>query len=178
MIPGPTTPAMEAAQTETERDLPARPPAVHSATLRLRLRPSRQLAWLLGVGHLAAGIVCCTAPIAWWLSLGLSLGVMASLAFSLHRVVRAWNGVELRPDGTAAVEDRQGRWSEVRILGSSCVSPLLTILNLAVAGARLPRSLVVAPDSLPVEEFRRLRVWLRWRGAHAVVARTDKQADT
>jgi toxin CptA len=40
----------------------------------------------------------------------------------------------------------------------------LTIINLTVAGARLRRSLVVAPDSLRTDEFRRLRVWLRWRG--------------
>ena len=150
----------------------------YSAALTLRLRPSRQLKWLLGVSHTIAGIACWLAPVAWWLSLGLSLAVMASLGHSLYRVSRAWNGVELRPDGTAMVEDRQGRWSGARILGSSFVSPVLTILNLAVAGAWLPRSLVVAPDALPPEEFRRLRVWLRWRGARAEVARADNQADT
>ena len=97
---------------------------------------------------------------------------------SAPRLRARWSGVELRPDGTAAVVDRQGRWSEARILGSSFVSPALTILNLTVAGARLPRSLVVAPDALPAAEFRRLRVWLRWRAARAEVARADNQADT
>jgi hypothetical protein len=68
-------------------------------------------------------IVSWVAPIAWWLSLSLSLAVVRSLVFSLRSALGAWTGLELRPDGSAAVEDRQGRWREVRILGSSFVSP-------------------------------------------------------
>jgi toxin CptA len=178
MSSGPTSSMLEAVQIETQTSPPVTAPAFQWTTLRLRLRPSRQLAWLLGAGHAAAGSVCWVAPIAWWLSLGLSLTVAASLALSLRQVTRGWSGVELRPDGTAAVLDGQGRWSEARILESSFVSPALTILNLAMAEARLPRSLVVAPDALPAEELRRLRVWLRWRAARAEVAQADNQTDT
>lgn len=178
MSPGPSTSTITAARTETRTSPPAPLRVPHLAMLRLRLRPSRQLAWLIGAGHTAAGSLCWVAPIPWWLSLGLSLGVGVSLGFSVHRIVRGWNGLELKPDGTVAVQDWQGRWAEARILGSSFVSPRLTILNLALAGTRLPRSLVVAPDALPAEEFRRLRVWLRWRAALAEVTRADNQADT
>lgn len=154
-----------------------------TAVLRLRLRRSRQLGWLLLAGHLAAAGVSWAAPIPWWLSLSLTLGVLTSLAFSVrYQVSRSAMGaltaLELRPDGSAAVEDRQGRWREVRILGSSFVSPVLTILNVAVAGGRLPRSLVVAPDALPADEFRRLRVWLRWRRAPAGRGPADNHGDT
>jgi toxin CptA len=123
-------------------------------------------------------IVSWVAPIAWWLSLSLSLAVVTSLVFSLRSALGAWTGLELRPDGSAAVEDRQGRWREVRILGSSFVSPVLTILNLAIAGERLRRSLVVAPDALAADEFRRLRVWLRWRRAPAELPPANNHADT
>jgi toxin CptA len=133
-------------------------------------------------GHTAALVLSWVPPIAWWLSLGLSLGVLASLVLSLN--YHAWRsaqaaltGLELRPDGSAAVEDRQGRWSEVRIRGSSFVSPALVILNLTVAGARLRRSLVVAPDALTADEFRRMRVWLRWRPAPAGPGAAHNQAD-
>jgi toxin CptA len=148
----------------------------------LRLRPSRQLGCLLGAGHAAAVLLSWVAPIAWWLSLGLSMGVLTSLGFSLRyhalrNALGALTGLELRSDGSAAVEDRQGRWSEVRVLGSSFVSPVLTILNLAGAQARLRRSLVVATDTLEVDEFRRLRVWLRWR-VPATSAGADNHAHT
>jgi toxin CptA len=152
--------------------MPSSLPAAHSAVLRLRLRPSRQLAWLLLAGHAAAVVLSWLAPVAWWVSLGLSLAVVTSLGFTvrnqaLRSSAGALTALELRPDGSATVEDRQGRRSEVRILGSSFVSPVLTILNLAVAGLRVRRALVVAPDALAAEEFRRLRVWLRWRQAPA-----------
>ncbi len=152
--------------------MPSSTPVAHAAVLRLQLRPSRQLAWLLLAGHAAAVVLSWLAPVAWWLSLGLSMAVATSLGFTvrnqaLRSAAGALTALELRPDGSAAVEDRQGRRSEVRILGSSFVSPLLTILNLAVTGLRLRRSLVVAPDALAAEEFRRLRVWLRWRRAPA-----------
>jgi toxin CptA len=139
------------------------------AALRLSLAPSRRLAWLLGVSHAGAIVLSWVIPLKWWLSLALSLAALASLRDSLrYHALRsapgALIGLELRTDGSAAVQDHLGRWSEARLLGSSFVSPALTILNLAVPGVRLHRSLVVAPDSLSADEFRRLRVWLRWRG--------------
>jgi toxin CptA len=139
------------------------------SALRLRLAPSRRLAWLLGLSHAGAMLLSWVTPLKWWLSLALSLAALGSLRHGLrYHALRsapgALVGLELRPDGSAAVQDRRGRWREARLLGSSFVSPGLTIINLTVAGARLRRSLVVAPDSLSTNEFRRLRVWLRWRG--------------
>jgi toxin CptA len=159
------------------------PPAADAAVLSVRVGPSRQLGWLLLGGHAGAVALSWVPPIAWWLSLGLSAGVLASLPFSLrHHASRSASGaltsIELRPDGSAAVENRNGRRSEVRVLGSSFVSPILTILNLTVAGVSLPRSLVVAPDALTADEFRRLRVWLRWRPTPADPGTTHNHADT
>ena len=48
------------------------------------------------------------------------------------------------------------------MLSSSFVSPSLTVLNLRVAGAARPRHLVILPDNVEKETFRRLRVLLRW----------------
>ena len=69
---------------ELQASLPPAPPAAHAAVLRVRLRPSRQLGWLLGAGHAAALVLSWVAPVAWWLSLTLSLAVVTSLAFSLR----------------------------------------------------------------------------------------------
>jgi toxin CptA len=151
------------------------------APLRVRLHPSRQLGLLLCVGHVGAAVLSWVAPIPWWLSLVLSSAALASLAFGLRS--HAWRsaseavvGFELRPDGSGAIEDRSGRWREVGVLGSSFVSPLLTVLNLRVAGAGRRRSLIVTPDALGPDEFRRLRVWLRWRGAPAAPSNVDNPA--
>jgi toxin CptA len=143
-------------------------PWPQGAALRLRLAPSRQLAWLLGLGHAGAVLLSWITPLKWWLSLPLSLAALASLRYGLrYHALRsapdALVGLELRPDGSAAVRDRSGRWTQAQVLGSSFVSPGLTILNLRLAKAHC--SLVVAPDSLDADDFRRLRVWLRWRGA-------------
>ena len=49
----------------------------------------------------------------------------------------------------------------VRLLPGATVHPWLTVLRLA--RERDVYRLVIAPDSAVPEEFRRLRVWLRWR---------------
>lgn len=153
-------------------------PSERAIALRIRLHPSRQLMLLLGAGHAGAAASSWAAPIPWWLSLALSLAICASLVFGLR--FHAWRsapgaliGFELRRDGSGAIEDRRGRWREVTVLGSSFVSPLLTVVNLRLAGARGRRSLVVAPDALGVDEFRRLRVWLRWRDVVAGPGQAD-----
>jgi len=42
------------------------------------------------------------------------------------------------------------------------VAPWLTIVRWRPAGARLDRTLVLTPDRMPAEDFRRIRVMLRW----------------
>lgn len=49
-----------------------------------------------------------------------------------------------------------------RVLGSSTVGTGLTLLNIAIDGRRLPVHVVLLGDSLAGDDFRRLRVWLRW----------------
>jgi hypothetical protein len=73
--------------------------------------------------------------------------------------------LELREDGAAVIHTRQGRSSVAQVLGSSFVSPILAILDLRVTDGRLRRAVPVAFDSLQRDDFRRLRVWLRWQRA-------------
>ena len=49
----------------------------------------------------------------------------------------------------------------VRLLPGATVHPWLTVLRLA--DEQRTYRVVIAPDSIALEEFRRLRVWLRWR---------------
>lgn len=55
---------------------------------------------------------------------------------------------------------REGEdWKPARLDTASRVTPLMVWLSLEVEGRR--RRIVVLPDSMPAEDFRRLRVWLR-----------------
>jgi toxin CptA len=93
--------------------------------------------------------------------------VIASLARSLRRHAylkarAAIIGVEIKDRETAATRSRDGTWREADVLGTSYVSPFLTVLNLRVRGLRLSRHVVIVPDNIEKEDFRQLRVMLRW----------------
>lgn len=49
-----------------------------------------------------------------------------------------------------------------RVLGGTCIHPWLTVFRLE-NGQKRPLTVVVTVDSLNREDFRRLRVFLRWR---------------
>ena len=63
------------------------------------------------------------------------------------------------------MEDRArgGEWQPCEILDSTYVTAFLTVVNLRVAQGRRIRSVVILPDCMAADDYRRLRVWLRWR---------------
>lgn len=155
---------------------------MRGADLSLALRPSRRLGWLLGLAHAVAGLLCWAAPMTWWLSLPLSTAVAASLvitlrAHALRSVARAAVGLELYGRGLARIELRDGRRRELTVDGSSFVSTAITVLNLRAPRSFKTRSVIVTADTLSPEEFRRLRVWLRWRLPRPVASRADAGDD-
>ncbi len=141
-----------------------------AAPLAIALRPSWRLAYLLGAAHLAAVGAVVVLDLSWWLTIPLVLALIAHGAAQAARVA-----LLRRADSVVAVEagrasgvpfrTRDGVWHEGRLLGSSYVSPGLTILNLKPAGARGVRHVVIFSDAVDPDDFRRLRVWLRW-GRH------------
>ena len=72
--------------------------------------------------------------------------------------------VEMRLDGDEVVLIRQsGEEIKGRVEGNSFVTPLLTILNIRPQESRWLSSVVIFPDSMTKEDFRQLRVLLKWR---------------
>ncbi|HKW37066.1 MAG TPA: protein YgfX [Burkholderiales bacterium] len=133
--------------------------------LRLDLKPSPRLAAALALAHglalAAAGLGLGGWPrwLAWTLIL-LSLGVTSARA--LLRTTGQAVSLELHEDGRASWKNRLGRWQESRLGGSHFVSAVLAIIELKTSPGRTKR-VVIAADSVTPEDFRRLRVWLRWR---------------
>ncbi len=130
-------------------------------------RPSGLIAgWIVLVAAVTAGVVA-MLPFDGWLR-GISACAIAAWAV---RAVRwhAWRGHSgavrsLRLDGNldvrAVTADRQALRG--RVLPATYVGSRLTTLVWRVDGERLARTECLLSDSLPAEDFRRLRVQLRY----------------
>lgn len=68
----------------------------------------------------------------------------------------------LEEKGEAMLILRNGRHVPCKLSADSLATPYLVILNVVLNEQRGKRSLLVLPDSMGVEKFRRLRIALRW----------------
>lgn len=133
---------------------------------QIELQPSRRLALLLGGAHCAALLLLVLLPMAWWVELpgGLLLATSAVMTIRQHALRRGANAVT----ALAFVDRSQlrlrmgdGAWREGRIRGSSTVGAGFAVLNVELKG-KGSVSVVFIGDGIAAEDFRRLRVWLRW----------------
>lgn len=136
--------------------------------LDIRLKPSGYLTLLLSATHaIAIGLfLVLSLPI--WLKVAAILAFCTSLVFYLKR--NAWlaapNSIialEIKDDYTGAIETRGGKRLDCILLPTSYVSASLTVLNLKADGERMARHVVILPDAINSEDFRKLRVLLRWK---------------
>lgn len=135
----------------------------------IRLQRSRWLLAVLAIAHLGALIITLSIPLNPWLCIGTAISILASLAHCywhhfLRRSHHAVLGLSVTRDGLK-VETRSHDWIPAKILGNSFVSPWLTVLNLKLPSRRLTTHVVLLPDMLGPDEFRRLRTWLKWGDA-------------
>lgn len=86
------------------------------------------------------------------------------LCCALHALarIRGIGRISVSRSGAMAVEIA-GAWREGVARDGSFVAPFLTIVRWRPEGARFDRALVILPDMLAREDFRALRVLLRWR---------------
>lgn len=143
--------------------------------LRLGIRPSRLLAGALVLAH---GLALAAA----WISLNgwaqyLVWGaILASLAHALFRAMHPALLLELHEDGRVSWRNRDGTWHEGKLGSSHFVSAALAVLELEPRGRQRKRLILVA-DSVSHEDFRRLRVWLRWQRGPAQAKRNNLTND-
>ena len=131
--------------------------------LTLNLQPSRKLALLLVVAHLAALTVVGLIDLPAWITLALILLV----AISLWTTRTHWCGarrivvLRLHDKGVLEFVRQNHELGECSIHLQSTVTPLMTVILLRQR-KRL-ESLVLLSDSLSQDDYRRLRTWLRWQ---------------
>ncbi|HYT15086.1 MAG TPA: protein YgfX [Burkholderiales bacterium] len=134
--------------------------------LRVEFRPSFLLAGLLGLVHSSALAATWVSLAGWPLYLlfaGILISAVTCVFSALHRSARAAVSLEVHADGRAAWRDRKGDWHQARLGQDHFVSVPLLVIGLS--GSELQRKrIVLLPDSASIDDLRRLRVWLRWRG--------------
>lgn len=142
-----------------------------AAPLQLDPRPSRYLAHTGLILHGGALAVLAALALPWWAVLGVSGAVLGNFVLFFRTHV-------LRASAHAVVKliwDERGGWTVVTPRGpvdavlsaDSVVYPRLVILRFVTGGgwfARRRLSVILLPDSLDAETFRRLRARLEVDG--------------
>jgi len=102
---------------------------------RISISPSVWLAAALCAVHVAAAMLLWLVPIPVMGKLVLTMAVALSLVFFVARdaalhAAHSIVALEIHDDGGIAFQTRRGEWLDCEVLGSSYVSPRLTIVNL------------------------------------------------
>ena len=133
------------------------------APLSVSIKPSRRLLVIQSAAHVLAIAAVLASTVPPWLAVVLLLWVGASLA-RLRRILPAGSLV-LHGDGRLEPVGADGTPSEALVHPHTLVLSFLVVLLYRQQG-RL-RSLTLLADSLAPEDFRQLRLWLRWRSTAA-----------
>ena len=128
--------------------------------LRVDFDRSRWTRWFLGGAFGATGALVAALP--------LDVPVRAfALLLVAALFARAWRqdppaGIVLRLDGTLAILERDGRALEASLMPGGYTGSFVTTIVARAAGERRCRAWLVLPDMLPRDDYRRLRVRLRY----------------
>jgi toxin CptA len=144
--------------------------------VRASLAPSLRIGTVLVIAHIAAAGSVAPLDVPLALKTALELVVAASLGRTLYRhallkAKRSVLAIEVKDQQTACVQGPDRVWRDARVLGTSYVTAALTVLSVQVAAEWLPRHVLLVRDNIDEQEFRRVRVLLRWRRP-AAAART------
>jgi toxin CptA len=142
---------------------------LNRTVLTIHLQPSYRLAVILVLAHLVAAGLLWPLALSWNIAVIIVAMLIVSLFYYLRKdaMLTAQNAVVVLtlPDDemTCVLTTRSGESVACSIQGSSFVASYLTVINLKPSQKFFARSVVILPDGIDAEEFRRLRVWLRWR---------------
>lgn len=123
---------------------------------------------VLAMMHLTALASLTPLLLALWLKLALAALIVVS-AFVLirrHALIIEPSSIRelvLKEDGSVEGMRKDGSQFEAGVSARSTVLPRLIVMLLVFPGSRRIHPLVILPDSLPPEEGRILRAWLRWK---------------
>ena len=143
--------------------------------LRLALRRSRLAALMIAVAYAATAVLLLALPLPAAVRLGGAAGIGVACVWALWRAVGGGAPVRLRVgvDRRIAVITADGRACDGDVLADSFVGHRLTTIVWLPDGARHARTLMIAADTFAADDFRRLRVALRYGRAAGVWPETN-----
>lgn len=132
----------------------------------MAIKPSPRLVVLLLLFHAIAAAVAYLTAMPLTAKLAVLMLILLSLFYYLMRdalllLPDSWREISLGQDNVSVVT-RGGSTFAGQVTGKTVVSPHLVVLRLSLEGRRLPVSRTIFPDALGADEFRELRVWLRF----------------
>jgi toxin CptA len=130
-----------------------------AARLAVSITPSRRLLVVQSMAHVAAIGAVLASNVPSWLMAFLLLLIGGSLAH--FRRTLPFTGLVLHSDGRIETVGPDGVASDAAVHPHTLVLSFLIVLLYRQQG-RL-RSITLLGDSLSAEDFRQLRLWLRWR---------------
>jgi len=145
--------------------------------LRVEPRPSRIACVAIAIGCISTGMLIVALPLEPWT---VALTLLAIAGVALHGLRRCAGHrfpalLHIGLDRRLTVTARDGRSRDGSILDDSYVGARLTTIVWRPDNAPWyapARTILILPDTLPADDFRRLRVVLRY-GRPAVDARTS-----
>lgn len=131
-------------------------------------KPSYWLAAILSLVHLATASLLWLLTLPWGIKAIIVVILIISLIYYLKQdaLLTANNAVvafALSDEMQCIVTTKSGKSMACSVMSNTFVAPYLIVLNLKLTETFFACSVVILPDSIDVEEFRQLRVWLRWR---------------
>lgn len=134
---------------------------------RIPCRTSTTLVWLLAIVHggvaMALALLVAERRELLWFLAALWPLIVFSLAWQLRRLYgsRSVVSLMLRQDGAIDLQRKDGVLLQGRVLPQTTVISWLVVLLLRQENGRT-LALTLLPDALAVDDFRQLRLWLRW----------------
>lgn len=139
--------------------------------IQLRIKPSLYLTTMFGAMSMLAVFCMLTMPWPWpWRALSCLIlaGITGYtiLQHGLRRLSHAVVALHIQLDNSVELIFKDGHGEDVRIMPTSVVTPILTLVHCRLRGLpwyRCPTlSLLIAADAVEPDAYRRLRIYLRW----------------
>ena len=134
--------------------------------LRVELKPSQRLTALLFTAHGGALLLLTILPLPLWIIVPIAAvllwsAVHTTLRHARRRGVHAVTALELAEREQLQFRTGDGTWHRGQLLDSSTISLWMVLLNLRNDRGRILH-VVIPGDGISADDFRHLRVWLRW----------------
>lgn len=134
----------------------------------LQRKPSRQLAMLLLIVHVGSFGLLWPLAVPLWIKVMITGLLIMSFIYYLRQEAlltsdAAITVFTLTAEQKCIITTHSGTIINGSLLANSFVSPYLTLILIQPQGKWRTHSIVLLPDSLDAESFRRLRVRLRWQ---------------